>query len=148
MSIIRHDYPNFTRKRRHVIGTTGDVNLFDYDAGVIYSDEFGVHWDKWEQIEEWDPSRPGQVLLHEIDVPANVWDQHSEFKDPKELKSIASTVGMDVDELRDLGMSADVRHRVEALDVIAATWGAGYFDPSPLTLTRAELKRRWKSIKG
>ena len=133
--------------RRHVLNTTGDVNMFDYDAGVVFTDKYGTHWERWEQVEDWDPDRPEEVLLYEIDVPENVWEAHTRFQDPKELKSISSTVGMDPEEVRKLGESKEVRDRVEALDIIMGTWGASYFDPSPITLTRSELKKRWGRVK-
>lgn len=131
------------KARRHVIGTTGDVNLFDYDAGVIFSDKYGIHWEWWNNVAEWDSSRPNELLLHETDVPDNVFEYHNWAN----VKSIASSVGISADELRKLGASTNVRDRVEALEALNGHSGASALDSSPITITRAELKRRWKNIK-
>jgi len=129
--------------RRHVIGTTGDVNLFDFDAGVIFSDKYGIHWEWWNNVAEWDSTRPNDLILYSTDVPDNVFDYHKWAN----VKSIADVVGISADELRTLGASTNVRDRVEALEALISHSGASNLDTYPQTIKRAELKRRWKNIK-
>lgn len=131
-------------EKSHIIGSTGDVNVFDYDAGIIYTDEAGIGWEFWQWRDESDESSKAVCFVYRVDVPQDVLEDF----DWVDWEGVASSVGSDVAELRERGASADVRERVSVIEDAVGYHGGYEFDQYPLKLTRAELKKRWRNIKA
>lgn len=128
-----------SRSRIKILGQTGDVNLFDYDAGVVFQDQYGPHWEWWNWNDENDESPKAIATVYRYPVPDDVWADMSWAK----IDDVASTIGADVEELRAASTSSNVMDRVYALEAIISNYGSNVLDQYPLTLTRSELKKRW-----
>jgi hypothetical protein len=130
-------------KQRKILGTTGDVNMFDYDAGVIYENEHGVQWEWWHWDNEEDESGKAGVTVYRDNVADNVWED----KDWTDAESVAATLGADVEEIRAKGKSPDPLERAYVLESIEWHYGADELDQYPLQMTRSDLKKRWGRVK-
>jgi hypothetical protein len=128
--------------KRRIIGTTGDVNMFDYDAGVVFSDEYGTHWEWWQWEDESDESPQAKATIYRADLDDDIFAEHNWAN----VDSVASTIGADPDELRKAGRSRSAMERQYALEAITAYYGSRELDSYPLDLTRAELRARWRNV--
>jgi hypothetical protein len=128
------------KAQRKILGQTGDVNLFEYDAGIVYKNVDGVQWEWWQWMNEDDESGAAKALVYRCDVPYNVFKEHGWAS----TKDIASFVGSTASELREMGTSSNTMERVWALEAISSYYGSVELDNYPLELTRAELKKRWR----
>lgn len=128
--------------RRRILGTTGDVNMFDFDAGVVYSDEYGTQWEWWEWDNENDESSSAKATVYRADLADDIFADHNWAN----IDSVASTIAADPDELRRAGKSRSAMERQYALEAIVLNYGSFELDQYPLHLTRSELKKRWGRV--
>lgn len=125
----------YRREPRRVLMTTGDVNALNYGGGIVYRDKYGTHWDLWYSDDE----DQDKYEVFTIDIPDDVIAEFNWVN----WDSVANSIGMDLGELEWLGRSRKVGERVGALDAAVGHEGMYAFDQYPVSLTRAELKRRW-----
>jgi len=127
-------------QRRKILGRTGDKSLYDYDAGVVYENRYGLQWEFWRWENDRDESGKAKAQLYRCNVPDDVFADY----DWVGVKGIASLIGADPTELRAMGKSDKIMERVYALEAIAAD-GPSNLDVYPLEITRADLKKRWRT---
>lgn len=131
-------------KRLRVIGMTGDVNMFDYDAGVVYEKDDRITWEWWHWDNDEDETSKAEATVYWRDVPDDVWQ---EFDWVDDLKGLANYTGLDIDELRAMGTSVKVMDRVQAMEILESYHGGENLDSDPQRLTRSDLKKRWGRVK-
>lgn len=124
-----------------VIGQTGDAHALDFGGGVVYLDEYGAHWEWWDELLEHEGETEYEV--YRAKVPDNVltkykWADH---------KAVVDSAGMDLEEYEALATSNDPLERVGAMEMIVSYYGGGGLDQSPVEYTRKELKARWPHLR-
>lgn len=124
------------------LGDRGDP--IAYGGGVVYRDQYGLHVERWSGAEDSDSdddSNDAKIVqsVYQFDVPPDVLKDHSWVKP----SDVAETHGMDVDELRRMSKSRKIAERVEVLEMIGGHYGYDNLDHGPISLTGAEIMRRW-----
>jgi len=134
--------------------TTGDRDPFTYGGGIVYvDDETGdATWVVFPHTEE-DLPEPeedddGNMIpsnetteVFSITVEPDIFGWHN-WVTPEE---IASSTGMDPDELREMSRSDNVMERVAVLEAIAGHWGHHELDHHADKMTLAELLAAYES---
>lgn len=126
---------------RRLVGVTGDVNPIDYGGGVVFSDDYGIHWWFWEPSDDEEFGR-GKYTIWRVTVPEDVFAAQK-WANPFE---IAKTHGMHPFTLQALGQSRDPMERVAALGMIAGHYGADNLDSYPLVENRSWLHERFGAM--
>lgn len=147
------------------IGNFGDRNFLDYGGALLYEDTTGVYPAELEVIQE--PEEGGKEVYRvyrfpldrlktvEVEntlylVPFNYvpsWPHAAPAYDEwfsKDLSGIASTIGMDPDELRADFCSEDIRRRALAYIAVGDYHGYENLDSYPLELTAKEARKRYR----
>lgn len=119
-----------------VIGGTGDVDPLEHGGGVVYKDDYGLHWEWWDEPEGDD------YVVYRADVPDDV----TAYFDWADWNKIGDYVDESAAELVREGKSSNVMHRVYVMRDLAAYWGAHELDGDPLELTRSEMEHRWPHL--
>ena len=128
--------------RKKIIGITGDVNP-EYGSGVVYRDQYGIHWEFWQSMGEEDDRGKEKYIVYRGDVPDDVFAEYNWLK----AEGVASSIGMDVEDLKALGRSKKIGDRVQALEAIFPGYeSAENFDGYPMELTLGEINRRWGRV--
>ena len=131
---------------RKIIGTTGDVNP-EYGSGVVYKDEYGIHWEFWDEPEEIDGKEVYRV--YRGDVPDDVFKEYDWLGGAGggPAGGVAASIGMEPEDLEALGRSKKIADRVEAMEAIFGGYESPEnFDSYPIEITRAELNKRWGRV--
>ena len=124
-----------SNSRSRLVMRLGDVNFPEYDGGLVYRTAYG-HTMEWVEYYDDDENRG---VVSSCDVPGpGKWRQEYWAK---YLKSIANTVGQDVEELEADLDSSDVKKRASVLYYCVR--GYTSLDDSPQDLSRKEIERRY-----
>ena len=128
--------------RKKIIGITGDVNP-EYGSGVVYRDQYGIHWEFWQSMGEEDEKGKERYIVYRGDVPDDVFAEYNWLK----AEGVASSIGMEPEELEALGRSKKIADRVEAMEAIFSGYeSAENFDGYPTERTIGEINRRWGRV--
>lgn len=126
--------------RRTLISISG--NEFDGDA--LFKTNHGIQGEHWETSSDDDnDDRPTvKVSLWRYSLPDDVWLDHDWAV--KHIRRMASNVGMDHEDLKDLGRSTKPSDRAEAIEFIGNYHGWDNIDGYPLETTAGGMRRRWR----
>lgn len=124
-----------------VVGTVGDVNAPEYDGGWILKTQHGYQVE-YVAIPSDDDMKGGEYTssarwtVYRVDLDPGVpsWG---------DIKAVASSSGQSVKELRAAFKSDDPAQRAYAYETWAGHYGWHELDNYPLTLTRAEVEKRY-----
>ncbi len=127
------------------VGNVGDVSWPEYDGGPVFVDQTGVYPPELEYVETpaeeadfEDPKARWTVWRVVLDKGVPDWG---------ELDAVADSTGMDPDDLRAAFESDDPMERASAYVDWAGHYGWIEFDQYPLTLTCAEVNKRYPHAK-
>jgi hypothetical protein len=126
-----------------ILGTTGDLDAFEYGGGVIYRDtDRHCFWEFWDAREEGE--RNFEVFT--VPIPESIVEEY-DFVDEDLLCEVAD---LSKQQVRVLARSRNPKDRVEILKYVRACYGASCMDPNdaPRVLTEWEIIRRWGSMFG
>lgn len=140
------------KQEMEIIHRIGDVCAEDHGGGALVKDEYGYHLEYTYGLETDHPGedRYGdevgdlklEVFRVQVDEPA--WSALSGCGDQGKLWSgVASSVGMDVDEVIKLAKSEDPREIAGALEMFAQVHGWRELDWEPMQLPYSEVETRW-----
>lgn len=94
-----------------------------------------------ETVDWWGVSGPGEGLLYRVDIPDDV----AVMCDWADLAPVVRAFGMQTPaDWHRLATSSDVVDRAYALALVADYHGWDNLDSYPETVTRADIRRRWR----
>jgi hypothetical protein len=148
------------------VANLGDVNPVDYGGQFLFVDQTGVYDPELEILEspDRDDAPEGWTVYRVIlDRCHEVWDEESDahyvgdnkfhpdhgawFGSAQDLKSVASSMDIEVAELRRLLCSADPKERAHGYLALIGYYGAHEFDQYPLQFTkRSEVNKRYRNV--
>lgn len=129
------------------VGTVGDVNWPEYDGGPVMVDETGEYQPELEYVEtptedeDFESPRARWTVYRVVLDPGQPWGYR------EDLESVAETSGQDPDELANAFKSDDPMERAYAYETWAGHFGWHELDHDPLTLTCAEVNKRYPHAK-
>lgn len=125
------------------VSTVGDVNFLDYSGGPIYRTEQGYTVEYVEPPSDDDDfeSKRARWTVYQVDLEPGMADW-------ADLKSVASSTGESVQELKADLQSTNYRRLANALQSITGYYGWHEFDQYPLRLTRKEVEERYGDTVG
>lgn len=121
--------------RGRLVANLGDADPFSYGGYLIFEQgksHMGVYWDESSNDES-------SVEVYRFGIPKDVFKEHN-WANPEE---VASSIGVDPDELRADGKSHNLRTRAQVVADIGNHYGFNNIDNYPLTETPAELRKRY-----
>ena len=135
--------PNPVEGSVTVLGTTGDVNALEYGGGVVYEDEYGHHWEWWDEPPDNDHPEGHTFHVYRAPIPKDVLKYHNWINE-SDLEDLAQSADWeDSDAIREWSSSNDVMERQAVLEDIVRYWGAENLDSYPIEMTYEELSQRW-----
>jgi hypothetical protein len=135
-----------------LVGNYGDIHPIDHGGYFVFRDRTGVYPPEAELLES--PENDSgtwyayRFVLEPHTFENGILSDNPYHKDhptwyADRLESMADTVGITADELRDLFLSNDPAERAEAYRCVEAEFGAENLDSYPLTMNRAEAEERY-----
>ena len=134
----------------HVYGQIGDINPLDYSGGVVYQSGYGEPVLEWthglEGIEGVGPYDEDvedvELEVYRVPVADDVIDDLNWMKE-EDWDSVADSIGMPVDELKEHAKSDNVMARASVYEAIAGHYGWGELDTYPEKYKYSELEKTW-----
>lgn len=117
-------------------GIIGDINPIEHNGGVVYEREHGV---EMVYFQGWTDEEGPRVTVYRFDVADDVVKELSWV----DWDSVASCIGMDVDELKDYGTDENVLARAQVYESVAAHSGFREMDSEPRELTLEEAEAEY-----
>lgn len=152
----RRPHPAWAQKDQplwHCIGAIGDVDPVEHGGGFVFADRRRLYpaevafieapedalWDDdgWSRDARWIVYRVPLERFGRREAAREWWADH--------LASVAMTVGETEERLLARVESEDPMDRAGFYEAVAATFGWGELDPYPLSMTRAGVRRRFRS---
>ena len=140
----------------------GDVNPVEYGGYFIFRDKTGIYQPEGEYYDP-ETREAFRFSLDQLQVfsgdliPLSIWYERYSLPHAlnsyiewfsKDVKSLASFVGIDSLELKRMFTSDDILERARAYESIGMYWGFNNLDNYPLKLTRKEAEKRYRRYTG
>ncbi len=136
--------PKTDKYGNEIVGTVGDVNMPEYDGGIVYKDKDGDATLEWVEVPDDDTDfddKDARWTIYRVSLDKGVPDWGS-------YKSAAKTSGQKPSELKAAFESDDPMERAWAYEVFAGHYGWNEFDNYPLVLDKHEIEERYDTDLG
>jgi hypothetical protein len=126
------------REATKFYGIIGDVNPIDHDGGVVYQNGE----DQSPEVlyfQGWHDDEGPRVTVSSFNVEDNVLEDLPWV----DWDSVASCIGMDVEELKGYAVSDNVLARAQVYESVAAHSGFGELDTYPRHMSLEEAEKEY-----
>jgi len=120
-------------------GVIGDMNPIEHDGGVVFDRGHGA---EMVYFRGWHDDEGPRVTVYELTIADDVVADASWV----DWDSVASCIGMDVDELKGYGTDENVLARAQVYESISAAYGFREFDSQPQELTLEEAEKEYGDL--
>lgn len=117
-------------------GIIGDMNPIEHDGGVVFDRGHGV---EVRMFRGWADDEGARVTVSEFTVGDNVLEDLTWVS----WKSVASYIGMEVEELKGHAVSDNVLARAQVYESVGSLYGFGEFDSQPQELTLEQAEKEY-----